>query len=50
MEWDLTNPVRGSRLRMDKMLTTRKIMGLERTAKARQKRRLKDAICGGYNS
>jgi hypothetical protein len=29
MEWDLTNPARGSRLRMDKMLTTQKSMALK---------------------
>ena len=50
MEWDLTNPARGSRLRMDKMLTTQKSMALKQRAKVRQKTRPKDAICGGYNS
>ena len=50
MEWDLTNPARSNRLRMAKILTTHKSMALKQRAKVRQKRRLKDAICGGYNS
>jgi hypothetical protein len=50
MEWDLTNPARGSRLRMDKILTTKKSIALKRTAKATRKKRQKDAICAGCNS
>lgn len=50
MEWDLTNRVWGNRLRMDKMLTTKKSMVVKRSVKAMQKRRPKGAISGGYNS
>jgi hypothetical protein len=35
---------------MDKMLITKKGMAPKRRAKARRKKRPKDAICGGYNS